>query len=206
MPRPNRFVPGAKHGRLTAITELNDGLALYRCECGASKITRRQHVLSGRVQSCGCLQKERATATLIARNSTHGKFGTPIYAVWNSMISRCYNPNSQAYANYGGRGIGVCSDWRDFANFYADMNDPQRGLTLDRIDNSKGYSPENCRWVNMTTQQNNKRSNVVLEYRGKFMTATEWATHLGINRMMIYDRLKAGWSVERTLTTPKRGR
>lgn len=133
----------------------------------------------------------------------HGMFGTKAYNTWNSMVMRCHNPNAQAYQNYGARGITVCQQWRTFENFYADMGEPD-GKTLDRIDNSLGYSKENCRWTTMKTQQNNKRSNVVLEYAGYRRTVTQWAEQLNTPRSVLYDRLRAGWEVRRVLSTPKK--
>lgn len=136
--------------------------------------------------------------------TTHGLFGTKAYSTWNSMVMRCHNPQAQAYANYGGRGITVCASWRVFENFYADMGEPN-GLTLERKNNELGYSKENCQWVTMKAQQNNKRSNVVLEYAGYSKNITQWAEHLGVDRQLLYSRHRLGWSPGRILSTPKRG-
>lgn len=197
---PN-FVVGEVRGKLTALCELLDGFAMYGCTCGTVKPVRKRHVLSGKIQSCGCLHKELTSVAAKTRNTKHGKFGTPIYAIWTGMIGRCHNPNSQAYADYGARGIKVCDAWRKFEAFYADMGDAPPGLTLDREKNDLGYSKANCRWVTMKDQQNNKRNNVVLEYRGERHTVTQWAEHLGLDRMKIYGQLRAGWTAERALTT-----
>lgn len=82
--------------------------------------------------------------------------GSSIYKLWAGMIQRCYNPNTNRFKNYGGRGIEVCERWRDFRNFYNDMGLKPKGMSLDRIDNNKGYSPENCRWSSHTIQARNK--------------------------------------------------
>lgn len=120
------------------------------------------------------------------------------------MVSRCHNPRCRAYPSYGGRGVKVCAEWRRFENFYADMGDPATGMTLDRIDNDLGYSKTNCRWATHKTQNNNKRDNVLLDFRGKTLNVTQWSEELGVPRQLIYDRLRTGWDAERALTTPKR--
>jgi hypothetical protein len=88
-------------------------------------------------------------------NFKHGKVRSRAYGVWCSMKARCNNPKCPAYQNYGGRGITVCADWATFAQFYRDMGDPPDGHTLERIDNDKGYSPDNCQWVTRTVQGRN---------------------------------------------------
>ena len=115
------------------------------------------------------------------------------------MMTRCTNPNSANYFNYGGRGIKVCDSWKSFENFYADMGDAN-GMTLDRIDVNGNYEPGNCKWSSMKEQGNNKRNNVRIEYCGFDMTAQQWADHTGIGESTIRRRLKLGWSPEKILT------
>jgi hypothetical protein len=100
------------------------------------------------------------------------------YRTWVGMKARCYKPSSAAYYKYGARGITVCERWQTFENFLADMGPkPTPKHTLDRIDGSKGYSPDNCRWASHTEQQRNLKNNVYLEYNGKSMIAADWAAH-----------------------------
>lgn len=132
---------------------------------------------------------------------THGKSYHPIYNVWGGMIARCHNPRYHAYPRYGARGIAVCDRWRTFENFYADMGDAPAGFTLDRIDNDKGYSPENCRWADRKTQSNNRGNNVRIEFNGESLTMSQWAERIGITRSNLRIRIKRlQWPIERALT------
>lgn len=126
------------------------------CDCGKFSTPRRETLKVGSELSCGCIRYKRAAEKV----RTHGQTGTPTYHTWESMNSRCYTPSNGSYVNYGGRGIEVCSRWRGsegFLNFRDDMGDRPEGLTLDRIDVSKGYSPDNCRWADGSTQCYNTR-------------------------------------------------
>ena len=134
-------------------------------------------------------------------NYKHGHHGTLTYARWKSMKQRCNDPNAINYPQYGGRGISVCDRWKDFESFLADMGEcPGDGMTMDRIDNSKGYEPGNCRWANKQTQANNKTNNHKLEWRGETKTTMEWSRITGIPSGTIFNRIRFGWSVEDALT------
>lgn len=112
-------------------------------------------------------------------------------------MDRCSNVNNQDYHNYGGRGIKVCKRWQELDNFIKDMGDkPSKEHSLDRIDNDGDYEPYNCRWASKEQQDNNKRTNVYLEYKGEKMTLSRWARKLGISKEVMHYRIKAGWSVE----------
>jgi hypothetical protein len=123
----------------------------------------------------------------------------PAYDSWSHMIQRCTNPKSQDWPNYGGRGITICDRWFVFSNFAADMGERPYGTTLDRKDNEKGYSPDNCKWSTRVEQERNKRSNRRLIVEGVSRTVAEWAELLGIRANTITLRLRRGWPVERAL-------
>jgi hypothetical protein len=135
----------------------------------------------------------------------HGKNGhrSPEYTAWANMLNRCRSVTAQNRHRYGGRGITVCDRWLDFENFLADMgNRPSARYSLDREDNDKGYSPENCRWADLYTQANNTRRNVFLTFNGETLTIAQWASRLGLNVKTLAYRVRAGWSAEEALTIP----
>lgn len=131
------------------------------CECGNTVVVLRTNLISGATLSCGCLQRERAARA----NTTHGLRNTRLSKVWRNMLSRCYNPSNPDYKNYGGRGITVCDEWRNnFEAFYEwamangyDEKAPFGKCTIDRINVNDGYHANNCRWVDMNVQANNRR-------------------------------------------------
>lgn len=137
----------------------------------------------------------------------HGK-GTRLYSIWKAMKVRCYNQNFRAYKRYGGRGITVCDEWlHDFPAFreWALQNGYRDDLTIDRIDNNKGYSPENCRWASYKTQANNTRRNIVVTIDGEEATIAEFCEKRGISPFLIYDRItRLGWTPERAFNEPPR--
>lgn len=125
---------------------------------------------------------------------------TPIYHSWCAMRQRCNDKNCDAYKNYGGRGIKYSKDWESFSNFKRDMEGSYRPkLTLERIDNSLGYSKENCRWADRTEQANNKRNNRIIERNGERKTFRQWAEYLGIDYGTIRQRYYGGMSIDEIL-------
>ena len=121
------------------------------------------------------------------------------------MMQRCYNPKNKGYHNYGGRGITVCEEWSTDSKAFIEWalaNGYQEGLSIDRIDNNKGYSPENCRWATRKQQQNNTRKNVRVTINGETHTYAEWAEILGVDKNRFHHRLKYGWNLERVLSEP----
>lgn len=114
-----------------------------------------------------------------AVNARQGK-GDNRYKLWRSMWQRCTNPNAVAYHRYGGRGITMCKRWVDsYTDFITDIGEQHEGMTLERIDNDKGYEPNNVRWATRKEQANNRGTNVVITWEGLTMTLKQWAEHLG---------------------------
>jgi len=201
-------ITGEIFGRLTVIIPIGKDstrsahtIWLCRCSCGTDISVSNKSLRSKHTRSCGCLK----TDLCIDRSTKHGMAHSKIYMVWSAMKGRCDNRADNAYFNYGGRGIRYCARWSEFKNFINDMGDrPSKTHTLDRIDNDGDYCKENCRWVTRKIQNRNKRNNVQLTYGGKSMCIADWAESTGIKYATIRGRLRYGWSIERTLTTPTR--
>ena len=127
-----------------------------------------------------------------------------LYSIWHNMKNRCYYEKSANYKYYGGKGIKVCDEWKDnFQSFalWALSNGYQNNLSIDRIDNSKDYCPENCKWSNAYEQNNNTNRNRFYTYNGNTKTISEWAKEYGIDRNLLNVRLKRGWDFEKAIIT-----
>ena len=139
---------------------------------------------------------------------THGLSGTRLHRIWHSMYCRCYYKSTNQYKNYGGKGIDVCKEWKkDFMNFYnwAMNNGYEENLTLDRIDNNKGYCLENCRWATVKEQANHRKTNIYYTFNGETKTGKQWCEIYNISQTTLNDRLKRGWSLEQALTISTQG-
>jgi len=206
---------GQRFGRLVVLEEAGRSKSgkvmwLCRCDCGNETVTVTGSLKNGETKSCGCLQKEKAIITAsYARAVKSSKIRTKnqhLYKVWYNMLARCTDSQDESYPNYGGRGIHVCAEWQN--DFYAFQSwalghgfSPE--LTIDRIDNSGDYAPDNCRWATYTEQNNNYRRNVIISFNGEQHTIAEWAKIIGVSHALIWQRIFVlKWSVSRALTEP----
>lgn len=178
---------------------------LARCECGNEVNVNGATVRCGKVRSCGCLQLESASASgKMAKK--HGMSNTTTYYVWRGMISRCTRPDNKDYKWYGGAGITVCERWKTFQNFFDDMGARPDGMSIDRIDRTLGYSPENCRWATLKEQARNQSNNRIVLYKGEYKCVKELSEYSDVAYQTIIARLNRGWSIENALNIPSRKR
>lgn len=206
MPAKIIDILGQRFGRLLVIERLGKkpgitGRAIYwlcECDCGSIVEVSGVELRRGNTVSCGCYSIDRSTI----HNGRH----TRLYSIWGTLVKRCENNKYKGYKNYGGRGITLCKEWREFKNFqkWARESGYEDTLTIDRIDNNGNYCPENCRWVDMKVQNRNKRSNRIISFGNDACCMSEWGERIGEKGQLIRDRIdKLGWTIKEALTTPK---
>lgn len=196
---------GKRFGRLVVLNREFTGshrtFWKCRCDCGNEKTTDGVSLKDGRCQSCGCLAREMVSA----RSKTHGLSKSKFYRVWRGMLNRCLNHNQKCYPRYGGRGIKIDERWLKFENFRDDMLPSyQEGLMLERRDNEKNYSKDNCEWATQLVQANNTRTNKFIETPWGRMTVAAAARKSGLKYGALESRVNAGWPFEK-LFIPSRG-
>lgn len=166
---------------------------LCKCVCGKYVRVRSDQLKDKRINSCGCMAGKLSGE----KHKTHGMKNTRLYRIWHNMKYRCENKSSKDYSRYGERGISVCDEWeRDFLCFYkwAMKSGYKENLSLDRINNNSGYSPENCRWADGQEQCRNRRNNVLVAYNGETKSIAEWCDLLKFDRALAYHRYARGWT------------
>lgn len=205
-------ISGKRFGKLLAIKrdrKNNNGKWLWLCLCDCGNYTSVDiHSLLRKdkpsTKTCGKCKK-----SMVGKKCyKHGMSATRLYQCYKLMKNRCCNKHNKAFSYYGGKGITVCEEWLGddgAVNFikWALENGYKDTLTLDRIDNSKGYCPDNCRWVTRKAQANNLTNNLHIQYLGVSYTISEICEKLGLNRSLVYSRLRNGWDTNKAITTPK---
>ena len=162
---------GQKFGRLTALKKIGEYHQCL-CDCGAVCTKRTDHIKTGHTKSCGCAAKEYTASIKKQPKQPQPKKRNPanwsrLRSVWSNMLERCTNPKHPKWHRYGGRGITVCAEWREFDAFYESMHKTyKRGLQIARVDNGKGYSKENCRWATPLVQGRNRCDNLRVHMSG----------------------------------------
>ena len=197
---------GLKFGRLKVVEEVIPKIHNYVeykcvCDCGKKVIVKAGSLTGGRTTSCGCFQCENASKIHKKNYDVKSKE----YKTWCGIKRRCTNKNEKSYLKYGGRGISICDEWiNSFENFLKDMGEcPKNCDSIDRIDFSKGYCKDNCRWADKYTQANNTSRNIHVKYKGKDYTIAELSRISGIPYDTVYSRItKYGWKVENAISIP----
>lgn len=172
---------------------------LCKCECGGQTIAATGSLRSGNTTSC-CGRRE----VLGNAMRTHGRSQTGTYRIWKKLRARCENPSTPNFHLYGGRGITVCDRWSKFELFLKDVGErPSLAHSLDRIDNNKGYSPDNCRWATRKQQNRNTRRNHLLTMGGETECMAYWAERAGVTQDFLKKRIWAGWPLYLAISAPK---
>lgn len=213
MPTKANFI-GATYGRLLIVGDSPDTVhpsgkrtrtVLCRCSCGKEKVIPLPHIRAGSSTSCGCYRIESIKRVNTKHGATvglsEGDKIQPEYQSWAALKARCRKGGHKLYA---GRGLRVCARWLEsFSNFMEDMGPrPTLEHSIDRIDNDKGYSPENCRWSTKKEQGRNRRTNRRISYRGSTKAMSAWCEETGIRYPVAYKRLRKGWTLFQALFTP----
>lgn len=201
---------GKRFGRLTVLEKAPSTVKNGRyetwfnckCDCGNIVTVRGRHLRYGHVNSCGCLEKENLER-IHQEQITHNESKSRLYNIWNGMHQRCENKNNSRYSDYGMRGISVSEKWKHYESFkeWAISHGYKNDLTIERIDNDLGYSPENCCWIPMEEQAGNKRTNRVFIINGDKFTIAKLAEKYGIPYQTLWARLNVyHWPVEKAIT------
>ena len=201
-----RDLTGARYGKLLVVSMADNNGRFTQwnclCDCGNIAVVATAHLTNGHTKSCGCLRSETASANF----SKHRKSNTRLYRIWRNMKTRCKNSKCDHYHLYGGRRIYVCDEWcNDFSAFeeWVLNHGYQDNLSIDGIDVNGPYAPDNCRFVTMKEQENNKRTNHYVCYKGEQKTFSELSDDSGIPYDTLLARINSQhWSVERAVSAP----
>lgn len=180
---------GKKYNRLTPIKfhgfAKGNSYYLCKCDCGNTATVRRAYLLNSHTKSCGCAKK--------GVHVKHGMIKTKEYNTWSSMISRCKSNNGKDFKTYKKKGIKVCKRWNEFEKFFKDMGyAPSKKHSIDRINNSGNYTPENCKWSTPSEQARNRDSCIYITINNKTKTLTEWCEIYNISYKKAWCRYNKG--------------
>lgn len=196
---PRRDLTGLKFNKLLVVGYTYHNDKIYwkcLCDCGMPTEVYGSKLKAGTTKSCGCWHRERARKSL----TTHGMKHTRTYRIWWRMVTRVTNPNDADYHRYGK--LGMADSWRKFENFYADMGEVSEGLSLERVDNDRGYFPDNCKWATTLEQSRNTLRTVRITRSGITKSLHEWCDILNKDYSLAYSRHVRGW-VGETIFEPK---
>lgn len=209
VPSDHKFInlTGRKFGRIRVVSFAgkfgNRPRSFWNCvcDCGNHKVINGGSLpCKNGTRSCGCIGRESTSK----RSRTHGMTRTPTWVSWQSIIQRCYDPKSSNYPRYGSRGIRMCERWRNsFESFLEDVGiRPSLKHSIDRINNDGNYEPENCRWSTDREQSRNRSTNKNITFNGKTQCVRAWEIEMNLKPSTIHARIKRGWSIERSISTP----
>lgn len=205
---------GQKFERLTAIerdyapqnTNRKRTKWICKCECGNIVSVVSTDLLSGHTKSCGCYHKDQARNFLSGikkKSQNYHLSKTKTYRIWKAMMQRCSKENCWAFKYYGGRGIKVCNRWHDYKNFLHDMGSAPDNGSIDRINVDGNYEPDNCRWITMKQQNNNRRSCIYVEYDGHRLSLKAFAEKYDLSYSRVRSLYHNGKSCDKILKTLK---
>lgn len=189
--------------RLSHIDKNGRHIWIFKCDCSKEKKIRKSHVIYGKIKTCSNHIKRGEESHLYK----HGMSGKNFYERFKKMEDRCNNPKNKTYKNYGGRGIK--SEWKSFEEFKKDMYESyveyikkygQKRMTLERLDNNKNYCKKNCKWVDITINERNRRDSIFLTFNKQSKTIPEWAEILNKNVHTLYTRYRRKWKTNRILS------
>jgi hypothetical protein len=187
--------PGDKFRMLTLVRPTEgrfNNMIVWECRCDCGNTTFvASGLLRGRQISCGCWTKTAVSRNNKAR-APHNLSKSREYNSWKAMRNRCLDSRHPEFRNYGGRGIGICDEWRDFVSFLRDMGERPENHSLDRIDSNKDYEPGNCRWATMESQSDNKRTALRVKLNGSWVPPKVASVELGLTVGAIYARCRVG--------------
>lgn len=194
---------GFVSGRLLVIGDFCGGW-LCMCACGGTAIVSAYQLEEKTAMSCGCYHR-----TVVEDQGITCVSKQPMYRTWRAMLNRCYRRNASGYCYYGARGIRVFPLWQEYANFAKDMERGWfPGASLDRIDVNGHYAPDNCQWATTTMQGNNRRTSIMVTFRGETRCLTDWCLSLGLKYHTVYQKVYNGMDpvLAITKTLEKQGR